>query len=510
MTIRFVTPALLWCVLAVTPLTAAEETFEQLARKTDPNNVEQVFTLAQWCQERKQTSRVKTLLLQVIKLDPEHLGARTALGQVKEDGKWVVASAIPKPQTPPKPKAVSASTGPLPKASAVEWKLTPPVDPDPTSTFIDSYITKLPTIGNESAEMDAAVATMALEDNLPSALPRLCQALQKPEFTDLYGASQMVLVLIRTPARASARTLYPFIAVASSRITDPDELQAFILASTAVRERKALPRLIELMQDANADVAKAATECAAEITGLPANGLTAGQVGVWWTRFANLDDRSILKAQMAAKEPAIAMKAAEQLLLTQDKAALDTLIGLMLHEDPKIAGKAHELVSTSTGRDWGFVASDPLPMRQQRVTVLRKWWKENRADFALILDPQQAKAAGNQQGVAAPAEPSAAERLVTDLGATDTKTAAKAEAGLLAEGSGAIQPLIDGLLSPNPIIARRCQELLVRISGRTDITFTPRDALAQKEAAVTAWKAWAESKFAKPGTVETEDKKVDP
>jgi hypothetical protein len=504
MTTRFVTSALLWSVLAVTSFAAAEETFEQLARNTDPKNAEQVFALAQWCQEHKQTNRVKPLLLLVIKLDPEHLGARTALGQVKEGDKWVMAP----PANKPTPKPVMASNGPLPKASSVDWKLSLPVDPDPSTTFIDAYIAKLPTIGNESAEMDAAIATMLLADNLPSALPRLCKALQRPEFTDLYGASQMIVALMRTPARASARTLYPFVAVASSRFTDPDELLAFILATTAVHDRRALPRLIELMQAANTDVATAATDCAAELTGLPAAGLTVGEVGRWWNRFATVDERTILRTQMASKQPAIALKAAEQLALTQDKNALDTLITLMLSDDPKIASKAHELVTAFTGSDWGYTATDPGPVRLQRVTLLRKWWQDNRQDFVLILDPQQVKAAGDLAEVAKP-EPSELDQLVTDLGSIDTKIAAKAEAGLLAEGMKAVAPLINGLLSTNPIIARHCQELLVHQSGRTDISFSPRDTASKKAAAVSAWQAWAGSKEAKHRKSEAEGRPGD-
>jgi hypothetical protein len=51
-----------------------------------------VFTLAQWAQERGLVRYVNGLLTQTIELDPDHAEARQLLGYVKFDGAWLLKS----------------------------------------------------------------------------------------------------------------------------------------------------------------------------------------------------------------------------------------------------------------------------------------------------------------------------------------------------------------------------------------------------------------------------------
>ncbi|OWY73181.1 hypothetical protein B7486_02200 [cyanobacterium TDX16] len=58
-------------------------------RKNSPDTAEGHFELAQWCRRQGLYTEQKKHLERVIELDPEHKKARAALGEVKQDGKWV-------------------------------------------------------------------------------------------------------------------------------------------------------------------------------------------------------------------------------------------------------------------------------------------------------------------------------------------------------------------------------------------------------------------------------------
>ena len=76
------------------------ESLEERVKATDMSNADSVFELAQWCTENKLPTKARAYLNQVIKLDKDHEGARTALGQVKVGEHWVAAAT---PGSPAKP-----------------------------------------------------------------------------------------------------------------------------------------------------------------------------------------------------------------------------------------------------------------------------------------------------------------------------------------------------------------------------------------------------------------------
>ena len=494
----------------------AEDTYDEMVKKTDQSNPEAVYALAKWCQDHNLPSKARQALFQVIKLDKDHAEARNDLGQTKVGDRWISKSQLKDGGAKPantaggKPGDTNGgSNGPIgkaPSAAEVGWDLTLPKDPKPANTFVNSYIERMPKVGNDSNEMEVSVSTLMTDENLPTALPRICAALLKPEFTDLYGPCDMVQALLKQGRRRDAQLLFGFIATASTRSTDSEDLQAFAFAASGVRDKRAMPRLIELMASDKQDVADAATDAAAAITGVSRAELNLDRAKGWWAKYWRSDETSIMKAQLNSKDAETSIHAAGILAAQQDKKALDVLIEWMRSEDTKIANKAFLQVAQFTGRDWAYVPTDPLDARLKRIDVITKWWKENRDSFKLIAEakPQEVAVQG---GTAAASDPYV--DAVRDLGAVDGKAAAKAETTLSDHGNDAVPALIDGLSSDNPIIARKANELLQRVSKKSDIAFNPRDQEAAKRKAIDAWTAWAKEHHLLKDKDEGDDTKDD-
>ncbi|MCX7804939.1 MAG: hypothetical protein N3A38_07080 [Planctomycetota bacterium] len=66
-----------------------EEAFETRRKDLDPRDAEGFFRLGQWAAERGMDAEARMAWREAIEADPEHAGARAALGYVKLDGKWV-------------------------------------------------------------------------------------------------------------------------------------------------------------------------------------------------------------------------------------------------------------------------------------------------------------------------------------------------------------------------------------------------------------------------------------
>ncbi len=58
-------------------------------------DAEKLFELAEWARRKGMSRRARDLLKKVLRLAPEHKGARKALGYLKKDGKWVKRSQTP-------------------------------------------------------------------------------------------------------------------------------------------------------------------------------------------------------------------------------------------------------------------------------------------------------------------------------------------------------------------------------------------------------------------------------
>ena len=484
-----VIPALL--LLAALSLSATEQTYAELVKATDPSNAEQVFALALWCQEHNQPSRARQHLSQVVTLNKNHTGALTLLGQVRDGGRRVPQSQL----TDGVAKEAAGNGKTLvdvtaPAASEVRWNLSIPADPTPDDQFLTDYIARMSRVSNESREMEVSISTLLNEENLASGLSKLCAALASPGFTDLYGPSEIVRGLLKDGRRAQAQRLFGFIALASTRVSDADDLGAFCFAAEGLRDLRALPRLIELMRDDKSEVASAAGAAARAITGLPRAGMTVEKASAWWKRFHGMEEAQILAVQAKSKDPDTAIPAATHLALLGDPSAIDVFIAFMRVDDPKISGKAHGQLTQLLGNDWGFDPTHSTEDRQKRLELLSKWWKENKDSFRLIVDPR----AQMDPSRIGDADGKVEDRLnlaVQRIGSANAKAALNAESDLISGGNAAVPHLIHGLTSSDPIIARKCQELLQRISDKSDIAYDPRDSAESKRKAVAAWTEWA-------------------
>jgi hypothetical protein len=376
-TMTFLPRACMPFLLSLGMLSSAySETYEAALKRTDLSNPEQVLALAQWCQDNNLPSKARQHLFLILKLDKDHLQARTLLGQVRVGDRWVAKSQVKEELKSPAGKALKP-LGPPPAAKDIAWNLQIVNDPSPTNSFVDNYIERMQTAANDSNAMDESISTLLEENNWPMSLPRLCAALRKPTFTDLSGPSGILQGLRKDGRLRDAKILFPYVVVASARCTDPDDLTTFAYIAGQMRDKRAVPRLIELMNDSHKEVAEAAGEAVSTITALSAKGITVASVNAWWVEFHAIDDIEILRRQLQSKDAETALAAASQLGALQEKKVIEVLIPLLKSEDVKIATKAHQLVTTLTGRDWAYVATDPLDQRLKRVDLLAKWWKEN-------------------------------------------------------------------------------------------------------------------------------------
>lgn len=75
-------------VKEIVPEGAAAAEFEKL-RPTFADTAADQWKLAEWCREKSLTTERRQVCERVVQLDPNHLGARMALGYTQIDGRWV-------------------------------------------------------------------------------------------------------------------------------------------------------------------------------------------------------------------------------------------------------------------------------------------------------------------------------------------------------------------------------------------------------------------------------------
>jgi HEAT repeat protein len=483
--------ALAVCLLTAS-LALAEDTYESMAAKTDMGDADQVFALAQWCGEHGKPTEARHLYGKVIKLDPNHEGARAAMGQVRVGDRWVAQAhldAASKPNTGGDKAGApgAAGGGSAPTAAQVTWDLHLPRDPAPDNTFINGYIQKLPNIKNDSKEMDDAVATLLNDDNRPAAIPRMCAALAQPGYGDLFGASEMVMQLAKAGQIDVARPMEGFLAKASEHVTDAEDLEHFAFAMGLFKDKRAVPRLIEIYDTPNDSTREVVIQALAAITALPAPSKSSAQE--WWAKNWNADPKTLFMAQLKSGDPASQIAAAEALFDLREKSIYPTLIKLMRIDDRPVNGRALALVHKMTGLDFGYQPSLPPADKEKRVALAEKWWKDNGEKFHFPEVEQPPAPAPTAAQTAA----DQCATWVADLGSITGNTADQAEASLQGAGLKAVPALIGGLDNSASIVRRRCNELLKTIT-KQDFKFDPKAEGAEHTKAVDAWKQWAASK----------------
>ena len=334
--------------------------------------------------------------------------------------------------------------------------------------------------------MDISVATCIDEKYWPMAMPRLCAALLKDSFTDLYGTSTMVMELGHKGRGAEARPLIGFMMKASQRITATQDLDAFCWAMSVFKDRRAVPRLIELMQGADAGLAKSATQAVSAITHVPAQGLDAAKAQIWWNDNCNVSEQDSLRAQLNSSDDQAVLEAIRSLYALRDKQLMPSLLRLLRSASTPVRSGAIDIFARITNSQWGYDPQATDDARAKIVDHIDGWWKENGGSFSFPDAPD---------GATASTDPCA--QWVHDLDNSAGTTAIDAERNLRQRGLEAVSSLLDGLGSTSLLTRQRSYEILKAVSGQS-LDFNARDSDDGRAKAIAAWADWWKSQHYDP------------
>ncbi len=486
--IRTLLAAILLSLLSVS---AWAETYEEMERQTDMTNADSVYTLAKWCADNAKRSKAAQLYTKVIKLDPNHYEARTARGEVLVGDRWVNKAFAPKPGVavasgPDKAPDRRSAGGVGPTTTEVAWDLSLPKDPNPVQNdFVDGLIERMRKAVNESDPMDRAIATLVREDNWPTAFPRLCAALAKPGYGDVYGPCGIMLELAKGKRMREMKRLYPFIVKASEGVGDAEDLAYLAMVSVRMRERKAVPRLTEMLAHANKDVQEYTREALAAITRLPAKDITPEKAKAWWDANWSASEDAVLLEQLRSSDLSTAIEAAAGLAEMRNPDIFPVLFKCLRSDDPTVVRRGIDVLVRATTLDWGISLALTPDQRAKRIDLAEKWWKEEKSRFRWPGIPD-----AEEGTVAAVAATDPDREAVGRLASTDGSESQEAEAKLRSRGRAAVPALIDGLASPNPLIRRRAHDILLE-STKQNFNYDPRADDAKRSQAIDAWHAWA-------------------
>lgn len=467
---------------------AAEDTLQDQLAQTDLGNVDQVLALAQWCTDHHLYTHAHEYYARVIRLDPDNETAHTALNQIKVGDRWVARPRDAADTSGSAAPGGSGSASPPPTAAEIPWQYDIPRDPQPDNDFLNTYINKLPSIANDSTDMDNAVATFLMDENLPSAIPRLCKALARPDYNDCYGAANLVQQLSKNNRLETARPLLPFLVKATTHVTDAEDLAAAVFSIGLFKDKRALPRIIELFDNADPSVKEACSQAVSMITALPPP-VTKAQAQAWWNHNHDADPHVIFLTQLRNPDPRVEIAAAEALYDLRDKSIFPVLVRLLAVDDRDVNNRAILLVKRMIGLDFNYSEATTTEERAKRAQLAEKWWKDNGDHFRFPDSPEPSAAT---PVAPPPTIADQAQEWVGQLGSVVGATDTQAETNLRAAGLPAVPALIAGLDNAAPIIRRRCNEILKTITHQ-DFGFDPRGSDDSRAKAVAQWKAWADA-----------------
>lgn len=484
-------------VLATTMFAAS---FEEMQAKTDMTSADAVYRLGVWCSENNQPSKARKFYGQAIKIDRDHEGARTALGMIRVGDRWInKGDENPTGKVPGRPAeggseaAIPAAKplgGPGPSVKDVAWDLTIPADPgNGDNPFIDGYLARMSKAGNDSDDMGRCVATLLMPDHWPAAKPRLCRILLTPGFTDLYGTVEIAMELRKQGRTSESNQLLPFVAKASERVTDPEDLAHFTLLAFAVRDRRSVPRLAELLAHPEASVKESAAEALIAITHVPARSLTPESAKSWWDNNWSKSEERILAEQLRSSDPMTQVCAAAELCERRDLAIFPVLFRLLRLEDPVINRRAIAVFIRATGLEFGYVFELPPVERYKRVDVIEKWWKQEKANFNWSGLPRE-EVVNLASGKPTPAANDPDRLMVKQLASTTGTEAQTAELQLRSRETKAVPALIEGLGDQSTLIRLRAYGILCEIT-RQNLPFDPSGEEVDRAKKIDAWRNWA-------------------
>jgi hypothetical protein len=478
--------------LAIGPLAFAEDELEAKVKKTDMNSADAVFELGVWCEQNNKPTAARKYFNKVIQLDKNHEPARTKLGMVLVGDRWVPANLAPAGAKPGSDKKDDTgnrrrSSGPGPAAKDVKWDLAIE-ETERENQFIQTQIKRMNDNKNDSDAMDSATLTLYRQDSRTEMIPHLCAALLREDFRDLYGTAALIMMFAKDNDLSTVKRLTAFLTKASERSTEKEDLEMYAYVAPLARERRVIPRLIELMESPDDAVKFAATKAFAQVALQSPEGLTAAKAKSWWDLNHDVSERVFLNEQLQSDDPLVAVEAAKGLYDLREKAIVPVLIKTLKGDNRKANEKAIGLISRITGNDWGYDVAAAPEARAKVATQLEKWWKDNGTRFEWIEDRNAKPADG---AVAKAHDPLV--QWVKQLASTTGNEAQMAEQNLLGKGDEAVPTLINGLKDPGVIVRRKCNDILKTLSKK-DVGYDPRGEDDQRQKGIAAWTAWAKEK----------------
>lgn len=481
--------------LILGPLAIAADELEERVKKTDMNSADAVYELGVWCEQNNKPTAARKYFNRAIQIDKNHEASRTKLGQVLVGDRWVPANLAPgggKKQDGGKGDDSAnrrRSSGPGPTAKDVKWDLAVP-EFTRDNQFIETQIKRMNDNKNDSDAMDSAVLTLYREDSRTEMVPRLCAALLRDDFRDLYGTANLIMKFAKDGDLATVRQLTAFMTKASERNTEKDDLETYAYVTPLARDRRVIPRLIELMENPDQAVQFAAQKAFAQVALQPMEGMTAAKAKSWWDLNHDVSERVWLMEQIKNDDPAVAVEAARGLYDLREKALVPVLFKIMKGDNRRANERALDIVRKITGQDWGYDIMASPEDRAKVVAQLEKWWKESGTRFEWIEDRDAKPSAA---AVAKPNDPMV--QWVKQLASTEGNEAQQAEQNLLGKGDEAVPALITGLKDPGVIVRRKSNDILKAMSKK-DVGYDPRGEDAQRQKGIDAWIAWAKEKGA--------------
>ena len=134
--------------------------------------------------------------------------------------------------------------------------------------FTTTYLNGLSSDKNDSdlmSRVESAILNKEKPDQFAAGMNALMRALMRDGFSDLYLAS---MLMASRPGPAT-KVLLPFVMKAADRTSDPGDLEALCGALAAVRDKRGVPKLIELVDHASKDVSSSAKSALSDITMIP-------------------------------------------------------------------------------------------------------------------------------------------------------------------------------------------------------------------------------------------------
>jgi HEAT repeat protein len=368
----------------------------------------------------------------------------------------------------------------------VKWDLTIE-ELERDNQFVETQIKRMNDSKNDSDAMDSATLTLFREDSRKEMIPHLCAALLRDNFNDLYGTAALIMMFAKNGDLATVKRLTTFLTKASERSTEKDDLEMYAYVAPMARDRRVIPRLIELMDHPDDAVKYAATKSFAQVALQSGDGMTAAKAKSWWDLNHDVSERVFLNEQLQSSDPMVAVEAAKGLYDLREKAIVPVLIKTLKGDDRKANEKALDLIRRISGNDWGYDVMAAPEARLKIVGQLEKWWKENGTRFEWIED----RNAKPSDVAAKPHDPMM--QWVKQLASTTGNEAQLAEQNLLGKGDESVPTLIKGLKDPGVIVRRKCNNILKTLSKK-DVGYDPRGEEDQRQKGIAAWTAWAKEK----------------